>query len=172
VNELDAVAVTAEAVGTRRARVLDLPTRLLKNSEARLTARYLLVSAVIGLPASIAQLWLMVHVYTALFGGYSFWSLNAMAIINFEISVLRNYAGHCLFTWRMKPTWHRARHLHVAAIGAFVISLGMFNFVYHMTDFIPLAQLCGAASGFTLNFGYNKFKTFVREGVIEEGGLA
>jgi len=130
------------------------------------------VSAVIGLPASILQLWILVRIYTAVFGGYNFFSLNAMAILNFEISVMRNYAGHCAFTWRMKPTWHRWRHLHVAAIGAFVISLSMFNFVYHMTDFIPLAQLCGAASGFTLNFGYNKFKTFVREGVIEEGGLA
>jgi putative flippase GtrA len=172
VSEIDAVTVTPETAGARRTGVLELPSRLFKNTEARLTARYLLVSAVIGLPASIVQLAIMVHVYTALFGGYNTLELNAMAVINFEISVLRNYAGHCLFTWRMKPTWHRARHLHVAAIGAFVISLSMFNFVYHMTDFIALAQLCGSASGFTLNFGYNKFKTFVREGVIEEGGLA
>jgi len=171
VNELDAVAVTAEA-GPRRAGVLELPTRLFKSAEARLTARYLFVSAVIGLPASILQLAILVHVYSSTFGGYNTLELNALAIVNFEISVMRNYAGHCLFTWRMKPTWQRTRHLHVAAIGAFVISLSVFNVVVHMTGIIALAQLCGTAAGFTLNFGYNKFKTFVREGVIEEGGLA
>lgn len=169
VNEATAIA-TAEAPRGLRDRLAALRGRFLTRSESLLTARYLLVSGVFGVPASIVQLAAIGWLYTYYFGDFNHLELNAMAIVNFEISLMRNYIGHCAFTWRMRPTWRRARHAHVAAIGAFVISLTVFNIVEYTIDIIPLAQLAGAASGFALNFSYNKFKTFVAEGVIEEGG--
>lgn len=127
-----------------------------------LLVRYVLVSGVIGVSASIVQLWLMVWLYQAIVGNYNHLELNALWLINFEVGLLRNFGLHCAYTWRMPPTSERLKHAHVAATGAFVIDIICFNVVVALTGIIPLAQLLGAGSGFFFNFGYNKLKTFQR----------
>jgi putative flippase GtrA len=125
-----------------------------------LLVRYILVSGVVGVPASILQLTLMLFLYRAFFGEYTRLELNLMWVLNFELSLLRNFGLHCLYTWRMRPTWRRLYHAHIAATGAFVIDILVFNAVVFVSGIVPLAQLCGACSGFALNFTYNRFKTF------------
>jgi putative flippase GtrA len=72
----------------------------------------------------------------------------------------------------MRPTWRRTYHAHVAAMGAFVIDIIVFNGVLFMSGILPLAQLCGASSGSALNFVYNQFKTFSRlQQVKTKGGV-
>ena len=125
-------------------------------------ARYVLVTGVIGLPASILQLMALIWAYGAATGHVNVIELNALWLINFEMGLLRNYALHCLFTWQTPPTWQRTRHAHVAASGAIVIDIIAFNAVVFSTGIIPLAQLFGAGSGFVFNYGYNSLKTFAR----------
>jgi putative flippase GtrA len=127
-----------------------------------LFARYILVTGVIGLPASIVQLWALVHGYGALTGDVNTIELNALWIVNFEIGLLRNYGMLCAYTWQAPPTWQRTRHAHVAASGALVIDLIAFNAVVYATGIIPLAQLVGATAGFAFNYTYNSLKTFTR----------
>ena len=126
--------------------------------------RYIVVSAIVGLPASILQLMALVWVYGLFIGNVSTIELNALWIVNFEMGLLRNYALHCVFTWRTPPTWQRTRHAHVAASGAILIDLVAFNAVVYATGIIPLAQLAGAGTGFLFNFTYNSLKTFDRSG--------
>jgi putative flippase GtrA len=125
-----------------------------------LLVRYILVSGVLGVPASILQLSAMLYIYRAFLGHYNSLELNLMWVLNFEIGLLRNFGLHCLYTWRMRPTWRRVRHAHIAAVGAFVIDISVFNMVVLVTGVVPLAQLFGASSGFVFNFAYNKLKTF------------
>ncbi|MGA2284863.1 MAG: GtrA family protein [Dehalococcoidia bacterium] len=134
--------------------------RLILSLQQPLLVRYVLVSGVVGLPASILQLALLLFLYRVFFGPYSTLQLNLMWIINFELGLLRNFGCHCLYTWRMRPTWRRLWHAHVAAVGAFVIDIIVFNVIVFVTGIIPLAQLFGAGSGFAVNFTYNKLKTF------------
>lgn len=122
--------------------------------------RYLIVAGVVGVPGSIAQLMAMIWLYELLIGDVGTLTLNALWVVNFEMGLLRNYALHCLFTWRTRPTWGRLRHAHVAASGALVIDLAAFNAVTFATGIVPLAQLAGAGTGFGFNFGYNSLKTF------------
>jgi putative flippase GtrA len=131
-----------------------------KNGEHKLLTRYVLVSGVFGLPASIIQLQLMLWGYEALFGDYDRLMLNVLWIINFELSLTRNFLLHCAFTWGTNPTWKRFGHVHVAAVGAFIIDIVMFNVVLTLTGVILIAQVFGAASGFFCNFLYNRFRTF------------
>jgi len=130
------------------------------SGEHRLFTRYILVSGVFGLPASIAMLQLMVWLYGAFVGEHSRLALNAMWIVNFEIGLVRNFLLHCAYTWRTKPTWKRLANMHVAAAGAFVIDFAAFNIVLLMTDVILFAQVIGASSGFLCNFLYNRLRTF------------
>ena len=125
-----------------------------------LTVRYIVVSGAFGVPASIAQLTAMLFLYRHIVGSYGFVALNAMWVLNFEISLVRNFLLHCWVTWRKEPTWRRLRHAHVAATGAFVIDIAAFNAVHRITGIVPLAQLFGAGSGFAFNFLYNKMRTF------------
>ena len=125
-----------------------------------LLVRYGLVAGALGVPASIAQLAVLLWAYEAAVGDYGWLALNALWLVNFEIGLLRNFVLHCAYTWHMEPTWGRVRHAHVAAAGALIIDIIAFNVVVLTTDIIPLAQVFGAGSGFLFNFGYNKFKTF------------
>jgi putative flippase GtrA len=134
--------------------------RFLFSLQQPLLARYILVSGVVGVPASILQLTFMLFLYRAFFGEYTRWELNLMWVLNFELSLLRNFGLHCLYTWRMRPTWRRLYHGHIAAVGAFVVDIIVFNVVVQLSGILPLAQLSGASSGFALNFTYNRFKTF------------
>jgi len=145
--------------------------RLAVSLQRPLLVRYILVSGVLGVPASILQLALMLFLYRTLFGGYTRIELNLMWILNFELGLLRNFGLHCLYTWRMRPTWRRLYHAHIAAIGAFVIDIVAFNAVVFVSGIVPLAQLCAACSGSALNFTYNRFKTFSRlQQIGTEGG--
>jgi putative flippase GtrA len=125
-----------------------------------LIVRYGIVSGALGLPASIAQLMLLIFAYQALVGHVGPLALNALWLVNFEIGLLRNFLLHCWYSWGIPPTWTRVRHAHVAATGALIVDLVAFNLVVMTTHIIPLAQLFGASSGFLVNFLYNKFKTF------------
>jgi putative flippase GtrA len=131
-----------------------------------LFVRYVIVSGVIGLPASIAQLTVMRLVWGHYFGGPGLLTLNALWVLNFELGLVRNYALHCLYTWRVVPSWKSLRHAHVAATGAIIIDIIAFNVVVCTTHIVPLAQVFGASSGFGLNFFYNKFLTFRRERAV------
>jgi putative flippase GtrA len=134
-----------------------------------LIVRYGLIAGVIGVPASIAQLAVLLWGYERAFGDYGWLALNAVWLVNFEIGLLRNFVMHCAYTWHMRPTWERVRHAHVAATGAVIIDLIAFNVVVMTTGIIPLAQVFGAGSGFIFNFGHNALKTFAhgRKVVIE-----
>ncbi len=122
--------------------------------------RYLIVAGVVGVPGSIAQLMAMIWLYELFVADVGTLTLNGLWVVNFEMGLLRNYALHCLFTWRTRPTWGRLRHAHVAASGALVIDLAAFNAVTFATGIVPLAQLAGAGTGFGFNFAYNSLKTF------------
>jgi putative flippase GtrA len=130
------------------------------NGEHRLITRYLLVSGVFGVPASILQLQAMLWAYEAFVGDYDRLILNALWIVNFEIGLSRNFLLFCAFTWRTPPTWMRYGHAHVAAIGAFVVDITVFNLVVTLTGVVLIGQVCGAGSGFFFNFLYNRFRTF------------
>jgi putative flippase GtrA len=130
------------------------------NGEHKLLTRYVLVGGVVGVPASIVTLQVMIWAYGALIGDYNRIALNAMWIINFEIGLTRNFLLHCAFTWRTEPTRRRLFHVHVAAVGAFFIDIIAFNVVVSMTGMILLAQVIGASSGFSCNFIYNRLRTF------------
>jgi putative flippase GtrA len=159
--EIKGAAFTAsEGEMTRVSRATVGIRNILSSPQPPLLIRYILVAGVLGVPASILQLATMLYLYRAFVGHYNSLELNLMWILNFELSLLRNFGLHCLYTWRMRPTWRRLYHGHVAAAGAFVIDIIVFNFVVFMTGVVPLAQLSGACSGFVLNFAYNKFKTF------------
>ena len=144
--------------------------RLLSSLQRPLLARYILVSGVVGVPVSILQLTFMLFLYRTFFGEYTRWELNLMWVLNFELSLLRNFGLHCLYTWRMRPTWRRLYHGHIAAVGAFVVDIIVFNVVVLVSGIVPLAQLTGACSGFVLNFTYNRFKTFSRLPQIKTKG--
>lgn len=135
-----------------------------------LLVRYAIVSGAIGLPASIVQLMLLVYGYQAFIGHVGPLVLNALWLVNFEIGLLRNFFLHCLYSWGVPPTRTRVQHAHVAAMGALVVDLIAFNVVVATTHVIPFAQLCGAGSGFLVNFFYNKLKTFaiVSEAIAAE----
>ncbi|MEX0749304.1 MAG: GtrA family protein [Dehalococcoidia bacterium] len=130
------------------------------NGEHKLLTRYLLVSGAFGLPASIISLQIMIWGYESFVGDYNRLTLNAMWILNFEIGLMRNFFLHCAFTWKTNPTRKRMAHIHVAAIGAFVIDLSAFNIVLLATETILIAQVIGASSGFFCNFLYNRLRTF------------
>ena len=132
------------------------------DTDRMLPIRYGLTAGVIGVPGSILQLWAMLFIWEAIFGGYSTLTLNALWLLNFEIGLFRNFALHCAYTWKMKPTWGRLRHAHIAAIGALVIDLAAFNIVVYTSGIVLLAQVFGAGSGFGFNFGYNKLRTFAQ----------
>ncbi len=136
--------------------------RTLLRSRPPSLVRYVLVGGVIGVPASILQLTGILYLYRSAAGHYSHLELNAIWLINFELSLLRNFGLHCAYTWRMRPTWRRLQHAHVAATGAFLIDMLTFNAVVIVTGIVPLAQLFGAGSGFGFNFAYNQRKTFRR----------
>ncbi len=140
------------------------------DGDRMLPVRYGLTAGVIGVPGSILQLWVMLFAWEAIFGGYNTIVLNALWLLNFELGLFRNFALHCAYTWKMKPTWARLRHAHVAAIGALIIDLAAFNFVVYTTGIVLVAQVFGAGSGFGFNFGYNKLKTFAqrRRVAVEE----
>jgi putative flippase GtrA len=138
-----------------------------------LLVRYLTVSGVVGVPASIAQLTVMIWLYERARGDIGLVPLNLLWLVNFELSLMRNFLLHCLLTFRAAPTWRRIRHTHVAASGAAVLSAIVFNLVVRSTDVIPLAQLAGAGAGFAINFTYNSLKTFARDHTDPaEAGLA
>jgi putative flippase GtrA len=145
------------------------------SAESRLLTRYVLVSGAFGLPASIIQLRLMLWGYEWAFGEYDRLILNALWIVNFELSLMRNFLLHCLISWRVKPTRRKAGHAHVAATGAFVIDIIAFNVVHILTDVLIIAQIFGASSGFFCNFLYNRFRTFgaprKRDESMAEGGV-
>lgn len=157
-----------------------LAHRARANGEHLLFTRYVLVSGVFGVPASILQLQAMIWAYEAIIGDYDRVTLNMMWILNFEIGLLRNFFLHCAFTWRTSPTWKRLAHVHVAAIGAFVIDIVAFNLVLLVTGVVLIAQVFGASSGFLCNFLYNRFRTFgaarpsdesLRDEALVEGGI-
>ncbi len=125
-----------------------------------LVVRYGLVAGIIGIPASIAQLALLIWAYHRMVGPYNTLTLDGLWVINFELGMLRNYVMHCAYTWRTPSTWQRFWHAHVAAGGASVIDFATFNAVVALTGIVPLAQTAGPAAGFVFNFGYNKLKTF------------
>lgn len=153
----------AAAVADEAAHPADLIARLRELSRRPpLMVRYVLVSGAFGVPASIGQLALMLLVYRSVLGDYGFLALNAMWIANFELGLMRNYLLHCAYTWGMRPTWGRTRDAHVAAIGAFLVDIVVFNSIVFATGIVPLAQLVGAGSGFGFNFTFNRFKTFAR----------
>ena len=160
-ERIDAPAPTAVASSPG---VLDTLRRLAGklDTERMLPIRYGLTAGVIGVPGSILQLWAMLFIWEAIFGGYNTLTLNALWLLNFEIGLFRNFALHCAYTWKLKPTWGRLRHAHVAAIGALIIDLAAFNIVVYTTGIVLLAQVFGAGSGFGFNFGYNKLKTFAQ----------
>lgn len=135
-----------------------------------LFVRYVLVAGVLGVPLSIAQLWVMLWMYGALIGEPGLIAVNALWFVNFEIGLLRNFGLHCAYTWQIPPSWQRTRDAHVAAVGAIVIDFAAFNAVLLATGIVPLAQLVGAASGFVFNYGYNKVKTFARTRTVEVEG--
>jgi putative flippase GtrA len=142
----------------------------LSESDRMLALRYVLVAGVVGVPASMLQLTAMLFLYGRFVGDYGTLVLNALWLLNFEIGLLRNFAFHCGYTWRMSPTWARLRHAHVAALGALLIDLAAFNVVVFLTGILPLAQLFGAGSAFGFNFAYNRIKTFAsgaRQPVID-----
>jgi putative flippase GtrA len=163
---------------TLRGRARDFTGRARANGEHALFTRYVLVSGVFGLPASIIQLRLMLIAYHALIGDHNFWTLNAMWIANFELGLVRNFLLHCAVTWRTEPTLRRLGHMHVAAIGAFVIDIIAFNATLWLTGVIIIAQFVGASSGFGCNFLYNRLRTFgaprtsTQEDALTEGGIA
>jgi len=130
------------------------------DGEHKLLTRYVLVSGVFGLPASIVQLQVMLWIYQVFFGDYNWLSLNILWIVNFELGLTRNFLLHCTFTWGTNPSWKRYAHVHIAAIGAFIIDIIAFNLVLTLTNIILVAQVFGAASGFLCNFLYNRFRTF------------
>ena len=49
------------------------------------------MSGVFGVPASIAQLTVMLFLYRHLVGPYGFIALNALWVLNFEMSLVRNF---------------------------------------------------------------------------------
>jgi putative flippase GtrA len=130
------------------------------NGEHTLLTRYIMVSGVVGLPLSIATLQVMIWGYESLIGDYNRLTLNVMWVINFELGLLRNFFLHCAFTWKTNPTRRRLAHIHVAAMGAFVIDIVAFNVVLLLTHVILIAQVIGASSGFFCNFLYNRLRTF------------
>jgi putative flippase GtrA len=141
---------------------------LLSFRQPPLTVRYILVSGVLGVPASILTLGATLYLYRTFVGQYNSFELNVMWVFNFELGLLRNFGLHCLYTWRMRPTWRRLYHAHVAAAGAFIIDIIVFNTVVSVSGVVPLAQLTGASSGFVFNFSYNKLKTFAR---LQQSGV-
>ncbi len=154
-------APAVEEASSRRGRFDSLRRyKQMLDTERMLPVRYALTAGVIGVPGSIAQLWVMLYAYQHVVGSYGTLTLNAFWLLNFELGLLRNFGLHCAYTWHMKPTWARLRHAHVAALGALVIDLAAFNVVVYTTGIILLAQIFGAGSGFGFNFGYNKLKTF------------
>jgi putative flippase GtrA len=170
-TEIEGTALAGNEAGMARAGRNAFGIGRLVSLQRPLLVRYLLVSGVVGVPASILQLAFILFLCRAFFGGYSRIELNLMWVLNFELGLLRNFGLHCLYTWRMRPTRRRLYHAHIAAAGAFVIDIIVFNAVVLVIGIIPLAQLAGASSGFALNFTYNRFKTFSRLQQIEaEGG--
>ena len=149
--------------------------RIRTNGEHTLFTRYVLVSGVFGVPASILQLQAMILAYELVFGDYNRLTLNLMWILNFEIGLLRNFFLHCAFTWKTTPSRRRLAHVHVAAIGAFVIDIIAFNVVHAVTGIVLVAQIFGASSGFLCNFLYNRFRTFGsprrKDETLVEGGI-
>ncbi len=133
-----------------------------------LILRYVLVAGVIGVPASVLQLAVILSLYGHLVGSYGTLTLNALWLVNFELGLLRNFGLHCLYTWKTAPSRRRLWHGHVAAAGALVIDMAAFNLVVFLTGIIPLAQVFGAGSGFGFNFLYNKLKTFALPSVAQE----
>ena len=142
------------------------------SGEHKLLTRYILVSGVFGVPASIATLQVMIWLYGSVIGDYNRLALNAMWIVNFEIGLIRNFLLHCAFTWRTEPTRKRLANMHVAAIGAFVIDIVAFNVVVTLTHVILFAQVIGASSGFLCNFLYNRLRTFGSPRLAAEEALA
>lgn len=130
------------------------------NGEHKLLTRYIMVSGVVGLPLSIITLQAMIWAYQAIVGDYTRLTLNGMWVVNFELGLLRNFFLHCAFTWKTNPTRRRLAHIHVAAIGAFLIDFAAFNIVLLLTEVILIAQVVGASSGFFCNFLYNRLRTF------------
>jgi putative flippase GtrA len=160
-TEIEGAAFAASDAGAARGdRAAVGIRRLLLSLQQPLLVRYLLVSGVLGVPASLLQLMFMLFLYRAFFGGYTRLELNLMYILNFELNFLRNFGLHCLYTWRMRPTWRRLYHAHIAAVGAFVVDITVFNVVFLFSGIVPLAQLSGGSSGVALNFTYNRLKTF------------
>ncbi len=159
VNESEMLVADRDGGRIARAGAFDWTRRLLE-SDRTLALRYIFVAGVVGVPASMLQLTAMLYIYGRVVGDYGPIALNALWLLNFEIGLLRNFALHCGYTWRMSPTWVRLRHAHVAALGALVIDLAAFNAVVFLTGILPLAQLSGAGSAFGFNFAYNRIKTF------------
>ena len=155
-----AAFIGSDAAISRVSRATAGIRRILSSNQPPLLVRYILVSGVLGVPTSILQLTAMLYLYRTFVGQYNSLELNLMWVLNFELGLLRNFGLHCLYTWRMRPTWRRLHHAHIAATGAFVIDIIAFNVVVLVTGVIPLAQLFGASSGFVFNFAYNKVKTF------------
>jgi putative flippase GtrA len=150
----------ASTTSTLRQSVRTATERAWANGEHKLLTRYILVSGVIGAPLSILTLQVMIFLYHSFIGDFDRLTLNLMWIINFEIGLLRNFVLHCAFTWKTNPTRTRLAHVHVAAIGAFVIDIAAFNIVLFFTDIILIAQVFGGSSGFFCNFLYNRIRTF------------
>jgi putative flippase GtrA len=162
-TEIEGAAFADTAAASARVGRLAVGIRyLLSFRQPPLVVRYILVSGVLGVPASILTLGATLYLYRTFVGQYNSLELNLMWVLNFEISLLRNFGLHCLYTWRMRPTWRRLYHGHIAAMGAFVIDISVFNTMVAVTGVVPLAQLAGASSGFVFNFTYNKLKTFAR----------
>jgi putative flippase GtrA len=165
VADRDSVSMPRPGVASRTRKY----TRLLE-SDRSLAVRYILVAGVVGVPASMLQLTVMLFLYGRIVGDYGPIALNVLWLVNFEIGLLRNFALHCAYTWRMAPTWGRLRHAHVAAAAAVVIDLAAFNAVVYVTGILPVAQLFGAGAAFGFNFAYNRIKTFAsgtRQPVID-----
>jgi putative flippase GtrA len=164
-----------KALTTAQEQARTLAGRVRSGGEHLLLTRYVLVSGAFGVPASIIQLQVMIWAYETIFGDYNRLTLNLMWILNFEFSLVRNYLLHCRFTWKTNPTRRRFVHVHVAAIGAFVIDIVAFNVVHAITGVVLIAQIFGASSGFLCNFLYNRFRTFGaptrKDEAITEGAI-
>jgi putative flippase GtrA len=155
-----------------RERLHNIAWRPWASGENTLLTRYILVGGVIGLPASIVQLQATLWTYQALLGHYDRLVLNAFWVFNFETGLIRNFLLFCAFTWRTQSTWKRFGHVHVAAIGAFIIDMTVFNVAVTLTGVVLIGQVLGAGSGFFCNFLYNRFRTFGAPEVPKEEPLS